>query len=87
MINIGAGLIHQKDMKDIFLDLVEKVIIYFQVHYTIMQWIRVGINVSCIDAYAVVEWANDVKLHIFATKHKTNTYHEHLIYSDDSVSI
>lgn len=25
LINIGAGLIHQKDMKDVFLDLVEKV--------------------------------------------------------------
>ena len=27
-----------------------------------------------------------MKLHVFATKHKANTYHEHLIESDDCVS-
>jgi hypothetical protein len=31
------------------------------------------VNLKCIDAYAVLEWANDTKLHIFATKHKANT--------------
>ena len=52
-----------------------------------MQWIWVGVNMSCIDAYAVLEWENDMKFHVFATKHKANTYHEHLIQSDDYVSI
>ena len=44
-----------------------------------MQWIWVGVILSCTDVYAVAEWANDMKLHVFATKHKANTYHEHLI--------
>ena len=48
-------------------------------HYTIMQWIWVGVNLGYIDAYAVLEWANDMKLHVFPTTHKANTYHEHLI--------
>ena len=43
-----------------------------------MQWLWVGVNHDCIDAYAILEWANDMKLHVFATKHKANTYHEHL---------
>jgi hypothetical protein len=30
---------------------------------------------------------NDTKLHVFATKHKANTYSEQLIHSDDCVSI
>ena len=47
-------------------------------HYTIMQWIWVGFNLGYIDAYAVLEWANDTKLH---------TYHEHLIQSVDCVAI
>ena len=51
-----------------------------------MQWIWVGVNLS-IDAHAVLEQANDIKLHVFATKHKANTYHEHLIYCDDCVPI
>ena len=34
-------------------------------HHTIMQWIWVGVNLGCIDVYAVLEWANDVKLHVF----------------------
>jgi hypothetical protein len=46
-----------------------------------------GVNLKCIDAYAVLEWANDMKLHVFATKHKANTYSEKLIHSDDCVSI
>jgi hypothetical protein len=46
-----------------------------------------GVNLECIDAYAVLEWANDTKLHVFATKHKANTYSEQLIHSDDCVSI
>ena len=31
--------------------------------------------------------ANDMKLHVFDTKHKANTYYEHLIRSDDCASI
>jgi hypothetical protein len=27
----------------------------------------------CIDAYAVLEWENDTKFHVFATKYKANT--------------
>ena len=42
-----------------------------------MQWMWVGVNLGCIDVYAVLEWANDMKLHVFVTKHKVNTYHEH----------
>jgi hypothetical protein len=34
------------------------------------------VNLKCIDAYAVLEWANDTKLHVFSTKHKANTYSE-----------
>ena len=43
-----------------------------------------GVNVNCTDAYAVVEWENNMKLHIFATKHKANTYYEHSIHYDSS---
>jgi hypothetical protein len=56
-------------------------------HYGILQWIWRGVNLKCIDAYAVLEWANDTKLHVFATKHKANTYSKQLIHSDDCVSI
>ena len=49
-----------------------------------MQWIWVGVNPGCTDTYAVLEWANDMKFGSFATKHKPNTYHEHLIQFDDS---
>jgi hypothetical protein len=42
-------------------------------HYGIMQWIWRGVNLKCIDAYAVLEWENDTKFHVFATKHKANT--------------
>lgn len=38
-----------------------------------------GVNVSCIDSYAVLEWENEMKLHGFVTKHKAYRYHEHLI--------
>jgi hypothetical protein len=42
-----------------------------------MQWIWQGVNLKCIDAgidaYAVLEWENDTKFHVFATKHKANT--------------
>ena len=48
-------------------------------HYTIMHWIWVGVNLDCIDAYAVLEWANDMKLYVFASKHKANACHKHLI--------
>ena len=33
---------------------------------------------GCIDAYAALEWANDMKLHVFCAKHKANTYHKRL---------
>jgi hypothetical protein len=57
-------------------------------YYGILQWIwRGGVNLKCIDAYGVLEWANDTKFHVFATKHKANTYNEQLIHSDDCVSI
>jgi hypothetical protein len=56
-------------------------------HCGILQSIWRGVNLECIDAYAVLEWANDTKLHVFATKHKANTYSEQLIHSDDCVSI
>jgi hypothetical protein len=32
-----------------------------------------NLNLKCIDAYAVVEWENDTKFHVFATEHKANT--------------
>jgi hypothetical protein len=56
-------------------------------HCGILQSIWRGVNLECIDEYAVVESANDTKLHVFATKHKANTYSEQLIHSDDCVSI
>ena len=36
-------------------------------------------DLNCIYAYATLEWASDMKLHAFATKHKAKTYHEHFI--------
>jgi hypothetical protein len=42
-------------------------------HYGIMQWIWRGVNLKCIDAYAVLEWENDAKFHVFVTKYKANT--------------
>jgi hypothetical protein len=56
-------------------------------HCGILQSIWRGVNLVCIDAYAVLKWANDTKLHVFSTKHKANTYSEQLIHSDDCVSI
>jgi hypothetical protein len=56
-------------------------------HYSILQWIWRGVNLKCVDAYAVLEWANYTKLHVFATKDKANTYSEKSIHSDDCVSI
>ena len=52
-----------------------------------MQRIWLGVNLGCIDAYAVLEWSDDMKLHVFATKHKANIYHGHLVQSDDCVPI
>ena len=52
-----------------------------------MPWIWFGVNLICIDVYAVVERVNDMKLHVFATKHKVNTYGERLVHSDDCLSI
>jgi prolipoprotein diacylglyceryltransferase len=46
-----------------------------------------GVNLKCIGAYAVLEWASDMKLHVFATKHKANTYSEKLIHSDDCLDL
>ena len=43
-------------------------------HCGILQSIWRGVNLECIDAYAVLKWANNTKLHVFATKHKANTY-------------
>ena len=36
------------------------------------------INLKYIDGYAVLERANDKKLHEFATKQEANNYSEHL---------
>jgi hypothetical protein len=38
-----------------------------------MQWIWQGVNLKCIDAYAVLEWENKMKFHVFAAKHKVYT--------------
>jgi hypothetical protein len=44
-----------------------------------MQWIwrggggGGGVNLKCVDTNAVLEWENDMKFHVFATKHKANT--------------
>ena len=46
-----------------------------------------GVNLNSIDVYAIMDRANDMKLHVFDTKHKANTYYEHLIRSDDCASI
>jgi hypothetical protein len=43
------------------------------IYYGIMQWIWHGVNLKCTDAYAILEWENDTKFHVFATKHKVNT--------------
>ena len=50
-------------------------------YYSTMQRIWVGVNLGCIHAYAVLAWTADMimKLHVFATKHKANTYYGHLI--------
>jgi tRNA G18 (ribose-2'-O)-methylase SpoU len=50
-----------------------------------MQWIRRGVNLKCVDAYTVLEWENDTKFHVFATKHKANTYNEQSTHSDNCV--
>ena len=47
----------------------------------------VGVNPKCIDDYAVLEGKDLTKLHIFAAKHKVNTYSEKLSPSDDCASI
>ena len=39
------------------------------------------------DDFAVLEWKNLTKLHIFAAKHKVNTYSEKLFPSYDCASI
>jgi hypothetical protein len=54
-----------------------------QFHYGIIQWIWRGVNLKCIDAYAVLECENDTKFHVFATKHKANTCNEQSTHSDN----
>ena len=44
-----------------------------------------GVNPKRIDDYAVLEWKNLTKLHIFAVKHKVNTYSEKLFPSNDCI--
>ncbi len=72
--------------------------IIYSVRYTctVYSWVSLckyavnlsgGHNLNCIDVYAVLERANDRKLHIFATKDEANTYSEHLIHSHDDVPI
>ncbi len=51
-----------------------------------------GVNLNYIDDYAVLERANDRKLHVFAMKHEGNTYSEHSItdlihYHDDVLKL
>ena len=46
-----------------------------------------GVNPKRIDDYAVLGWKNLTKLHIFAAKHKVNTYSEKLFPFDDCASI
>ena len=51
-----------------------------------------GVNLNYIDVYAVLERANDRKLHVFAMKHEGNTYSEHSItdlihYHDDVLKL
>ena len=46
-----------------------------------------GVNLNCIDVYAVSVRANDRKLHVFAAKHEANTDSEHLFHTQDDVSI
>ena len=35
-------------------------------------WVRVNLN--CNDSHAILELANDMKMHIFTAKHKANTW-------------
>ena len=46
-----------------------------------------GVNPKCIDDYAVPEWKNLTKLHVFAAKHEINVHSEKLFPSDDCASI
>ena len=56
-------------------------------HWGILQFLGGGGNPKRIDDYAVLEGKNLTKLHIFAAKHKVNTYSEKLFPSDDCASI
>ena len=49
----------------------------------ILNW--VGVNLECVEDYGAWERANDLKLHIFAIKHKADTYSKHWTHSDDCV--
>lgn len=44
-----------------------------------MEWILARFNVNCRSLFHLLQWANEAKLHVFATKHKSNTNYEHLI--------
>ena len=41
--------------------------------YAIMQCTWVRVNLNCTDSHAILELANDMKMHIFTTQHKANT--------------
>ena len=41
--------------------------------YAIMEWTWVRVNLNCTDSHAILEKANDIKMHISTTQHKANT--------------
>ena len=41
--------------------------------YAIMQCTWVRVNLNCTDSHAILELANDMKMHIFTTQNKANT--------------
>ena len=43
-----------------------------------MQWVWKEVNFNCVDVYAVLEWANDTKLHVFATIYTRPTHDEYV---------
>jgi hypothetical protein len=45
-------------------------------HFGIMQWIWRGVNLKCIDAYAVLEWENDTKLNSMYLPPNTRLIHK-----------
>ncbi len=65
--------------------MINEVIEHF--HYANMQYTECG-STSTVLMF-ILYWTeqNDRKLHVFATKHKANTYSKHLIHSHEDVSI